>query len=59
MTEAALALSEQKVSNLGDLLTKTSAERTELIDRQSRELKKQQEVLHLVFFFYMMHLVIS
>ncbi|KAK3529234.1 hypothetical protein QTP70_021919 [Hemibagrus guttatus] len=43
MTEAALALSEQKVNNLGDLLTKTNVERTELIDRQSRELIKQQE----------------
>ncbi|KAI5617649.1 leucine-rich repeat-containing protein 45 [Silurus asotus] len=43
MTEAALALSEQKVSNMGDLLTKTKVERTELLDRQSREMKKQQE----------------
>ncbi|XP_060795422.1 leucine-rich repeat-containing protein 45 isoform X2 [Neoarius graeffei] len=43
MTEAALALSEQKVNNLGDLLTKTQVERTELMDRQSREMKKQQE----------------
>ncbi|KAF4085362.1 hypothetical protein AMELA_G00117290 [Ameiurus melas] len=43
MTEAALALSEQKVNNLGDLLTKTKVERSELMDRQSREMKKQQE----------------
>ncbi|MCI4384022.1 hypothetical protein PGIGA_G00033440 [Pangasianodon gigas] len=43
MTEAALALSEQKVNNLGDLLTKTKVERTELMDKQSREMKKQQE----------------
>lgn len=52
MTEAALALSEQKVNNLGDLLTKTKAERTELMDRQSRELKKQQEVLLSSFFLF-------
>ncbi|XP_053495928.1 leucine-rich repeat-containing protein 45 [Ictalurus furcatus] len=45
MMEAALALSEQKVNNLGDLLTKTKVERTELMDRQSREMKKQQEDL--------------
>ncbi|XP_060719872.1 leucine-rich repeat-containing protein 45 isoform X2 [Tachysurus vachellii] len=43
MTEAALALSEQKVNNLGDLLTKTKMEKTELMDGHSRELKKQQE----------------
>ncbi|KAF5900763.1 leucine-rich repeat-containing protein 45 isoform X1, partial [Clarias magur] len=43
MTEAALALSEQKVNNLGDILTKTKTERTELMDKQSREMKKLQE----------------
>uniref|UniRef100_A0AAR2JQ21 Leucine rich repeat containing 45 n=1 Tax=Pygocentrus nattereri TaxID=42514 RepID=A0AAR2JQ21_PYGNA len=43
MTEAALALSEQKVNNLGDLLTRLKLEKTELMDRQSRELKKLQE----------------
>uniref|UniRef100_A0AAR2KWD7 Leucine rich repeat containing 45 n=1 Tax=Pygocentrus nattereri TaxID=42514 RepID=A0AAR2KWD7_PYGNA len=45
MTEAALALSEQKVNNLGDLLTRLKLEKTELMDRQSRELKKLQEVI--------------
>lgn len=45
MTEAALALSEQKVNNLGDVLTKTKTERTELMDKQFREMKKLQEVL--------------
>ncbi|KAM9462802.1 leucine-rich repeat-containing protein 45 [Clarias gariepinus] len=43
MTEAALALSEQKVNNLGDVLTKTKTERTELMDKQFREMKKLQE----------------
>lgn len=45
MTEAALAMSEQKVNNLGDLLTRVKLEKTELMDRQARENKKQQEVL--------------
>ncbi|XP_076856907.1 leucine-rich repeat-containing protein 45 isoform X2 [Brachyhypopomus gauderio] len=43
MTEAALTLSEQKVSNLGELLTKVKLEKTELMDRQSRDMKKQLE----------------
>ncbi|KAI4891653.1 hypothetical protein NFI96_019934 [Prochilodus magdalenae] len=43
MTEAALALSEQKVNNLGDLLTRVKLEKTELLDRQTREIKKHQE----------------
>uniref|UniRef100_A0A4W4E5L0 Leucine rich repeat containing 45 n=1 Tax=Electrophorus electricus TaxID=8005 RepID=A0A4W4E5L0_ELEEL len=43
MTEAALLLSEQKVSNLGELLTRVKLEKTELTDRQSREMKKQLE----------------
>ncbi|XP_066520616.1 leucine-rich repeat-containing protein 45 [Hoplias malabaricus] len=43
MTEAALALSEQKVSNLGDMLTRVKLEKTEMMDLQTREMKKQQE----------------
>ncbi|XP_062858870.1 leucine-rich repeat-containing protein 45 isoform X2 [Trichomycterus rosablanca] len=43
MIEAALALSDQKVNNLGDLLTKAKVDKTELIDRHSREMKKQHE----------------
>ncbi len=44
MTEAALALSEQKAHDLGELLTRVKLEKAELRDRQSREIKKQQEV---------------
>ncbi|CAM4706344.1 unnamed protein product [Leuciscus chuanchicus] len=43
MTEAALALSEQKTHDLGELLTRVKMEKTELRDRQSREIKKEQE----------------
>ncbi|KAK7134220.1 hypothetical protein R3I93_017586 [Phoxinus phoxinus] len=43
MTEAALALSEQKTHDLGELLTRVKLEKTELRDRQSREVKKVQE----------------
>lgn len=43
MTEAALALSEQKNHNMGELLTRVKAEREEQRDRQSRERKKEQE----------------
>ncbi|ROJ44599.1 Leucine-rich repeat-containing protein 45 [Anabarilius grahami] len=43
MTEAALALSEQKAHDLGELLTRVKMEKTELRDRQSREIKKEQE----------------
>lgn len=44
MTEAALALSEQKAHDLGELLTRVKLEKAELRDRQSREIKKEQEV---------------
>lgn len=44
MTEAALALSEQKNHNLGELLTRVKAEKEEQRERQSRERKKEQEV---------------
>ncbi|XP_063748453.1 leucine-rich repeat-containing protein 45 isoform X2 [Eleginops maclovinus] len=43
MTEAALALSEQKNHNLGELLTRVKSEKEEQRDRQSRERKKDQE----------------
>ncbi|XP_016368745.1 leucine-rich repeat-containing protein 45 [Sinocyclocheilus rhinocerous] len=45
MTEAALALSEQKAHDLGELLTRVKMEKAELRDRQSREIKKEQEDL--------------
>lgn len=44
MTEAALALSEQKNHNMGELLTRGKAEKEELRERQNREMKKGQEV---------------
>uniref|UniRef100_A0A8C4HQ73 Leucine rich repeat containing 45 n=1 Tax=Dicentrarchus labrax TaxID=13489 RepID=A0A8C4HQ73_DICLA len=44
MTEAALALSEQKNHNMGELLTRVKAEKEEQRERQSRERKKEQEV---------------
>ncbi|GLD64245.1 leucine-rich repeat-containing protein 45-like protein, partial [Lates japonicus] len=43
MTEAALALSEQKNHNMGELLTRVKVEKEEQWDRQSRERKKEQE----------------
>ncbi|XP_051273108.1 leucine-rich repeat-containing protein 45 [Dicentrarchus labrax] len=43
MTEAALALSEQKNHNMGELLTRVKAEKEEQRERQSRERKKEQE----------------
>ncbi|XP_041671827.1 leucine-rich repeat-containing protein 45 [Cheilinus undulatus] len=43
MTEAALALSEQKNHNMGELLTRAKAEKEEQRERQSRERKKEQE----------------
>ncbi|KAJ8363674.1 hypothetical protein SKAU_G00125050 [Synaphobranchus kaupii] len=43
MTEAALALSEQKVHNLGELLTRVNMEKVEQQNRQSREMQKEQE----------------
>lgn len=43
MTEAALALSDQKVYNLGELLGRLKSEKDEQRERQSRERKKEQE----------------
>lgn len=43
MTEAALALSEQKSHDLGELLTRVKMEKTELRDKQSRDMKKEHE----------------
>ncbi|XP_071318703.1 leucine-rich repeat-containing protein 45 [Trachinotus anak] len=43
MTEAALALSEQKNQNMGELLTRVKAEKEEQREQQSRERKKEQE----------------
>lgn len=43
MTEAALALSEQKNHDLADLLTRVKMEKNELRERQSREIKKEHE----------------
>uniref|UniRef100_A0A673GKB4 Leucine rich repeat containing 45 n=1 Tax=Sinocyclocheilus rhinocerous TaxID=307959 RepID=A0A673GKB4_9TELE len=50
MTEAALALSEQKAHDLGELLTRVKMEKAELRDRQSREIKKEQEVNIVVYY---------
>ncbi|RXM37419.1 Leucine-rich repeat-containing protein 45 [Acipenser ruthenus] len=44
MTEAALALSEQKSHDLGELLSRVKLEKSELKERQSREMNKEQEV---------------
>ncbi|XP_047464791.1 leucine-rich repeat-containing protein 45 [Mugil cephalus] len=43
MTEAALALSEQKNHNMGELLSRVKAEKEEQKERQSRERKKDKE----------------
>nr|XP_020496147.1 leucine-rich repeat-containing protein 45 [Labrus bergylta] len=43
MTEAALALSEQKNHNMGELLTRVKDEKEQERERQSRERKKAQE----------------
>ncbi|KAM3859345.1 leucine-rich repeat-containing protein 45 [Diretmus argenteus] len=43
MVEAALALSEQKNHNLGELLVRTKTEKEEQRERQSAERKKDQE----------------
>ncbi|XP_033894361.3 leucine-rich repeat-containing protein 45 [Acipenser ruthenus] len=43
MTEAALALSEQKSHDLGELLSRVKLEKSELKERQSREMNKEQE----------------
>lgn len=44
MTEAALALSQQKSHGLGELVTRVKMEKTELREKQSRDIKKEQEV---------------
>uniref|UniRef100_A0A8D3BUQ5 Leucine rich repeat containing 45 n=1 Tax=Scophthalmus maximus TaxID=52904 RepID=A0A8D3BUQ5_SCOMX len=44
MTEAALALSEQKNHNMKELLTRVKAEKEEQREQQSKERKKEQEV---------------
>lgn len=44
MTEAALALSEQKKHNMGDLLAQSKVEKEEQRERWSREKKKEREV---------------
>lgn len=44
MTEAALALSEQKNHNMGELLAQAKVEKEEQRERWSREKKKEQEV---------------
>lgn len=43
MTEAALALSEQKNHNMKELLTRVKAEKEEQREQQSKERKKEQE----------------
>ncbi|MGH0189312.1 UNVERIFIED_CONTAM: hypothetical protein FKN15_034690 [Acipenser sinensis] len=43
MTEAALALSEQKSHDLGELLSRVKLEKSELKERQSREMNKGQK----------------
>ena len=44
MTEAALALSEQKVHNLGELLNATKQEQTSITERHFTELQQQKQV---------------
>lgn len=49
MTEAALALSEQKTHNMGELLTQVKVEKEEQLERWSREKKKELEAwTHLI-----------
>lgn len=43
MVEAALALSEQKNHNMGELLTQVKVEKEEQLERWSREKKKELE----------------
>ncbi|XP_067403214.1 leucine-rich repeat-containing protein 45 isoform X2 [Emydura macquarii macquarii] len=43
MTEAALALSEQKVHNLGELLNATKQEQASMADYQLKELRQQKQ----------------
>lgn len=44
MTEAALALSEQKVHNLGELLNATKQQQTTMAERHFTELQQQKQV---------------
>lgn len=44
MTEAALALSEQKVHNLGELLNATKQEQSSTAERHFMELQQQKQV---------------
>lgn len=44
MTEAALALSEQKVQDLGELLVAADQERQSLSQRHEKERKLEQQV---------------
>lgn len=44
MTEAALALSEQKAQDLGELLATAEQERQSLSQRQEKERKLEQQV---------------
>lgn len=44
MTEAALALSEQKAQSMGEVLSRMKAEKEEQKEQQSRLRKKQEEV---------------
>lgn len=44
MTEAALALSEQKVHNLGELLSATKQEQANMAERHFAELQQQKQV---------------
>lgn len=44
MTEAALALSEQKVHNLGELLSATKQEQASMAERHFAELQQQKQV---------------
>lgn len=44
MTEAALALAEQKNQNMGELLCRVKAEKEEQREQQSRLRKKEGEV---------------
>ncbi|KAH0629420.1 hypothetical protein JD844_011481 [Phrynosoma platyrhinos] len=43
MTEAALALSEQKVCNLGELLSTAKQEQAELVENQAKELQQHKK----------------
>ncbi|XP_060620830.1 leucine-rich repeat-containing protein 45 isoform X1 [Anolis sagrei] len=43
MTEAALALSEQKVCNLGELLSTAKQEQAELVEKQAKELQQHKK----------------